>query len=72
MVTLRELRRERGLSLEAVSLLSGLDVATVSRIERGLAEAWPTTVVKLAKGLGIRAKRMQEILEATDEAAIGV
>jgi len=62
-VGLRELRRERGLTLEAVSVLADVDVATVSRIERGLCEARPATVVKLAKGLGIGARRMAEILK---------
>jgi hypothetical protein len=45
--TLRELRRKKGWSLEAVELLSatndddGVDVSTSSRIERGLCEPSP-------------------------------
>jgi len=66
---LRELRKERGLSLEAVSVLAGIDLATVSRLERGLHEPRPATIVKLARGLGIRAKRMKAILEETLEVA---
>jgi len=65
---LRELRARRGLTLEAVSLLADVDVATISRLERGIAEARPETVVKLARGLGISARRMHSIL-TTDNAA---
>jgi transcriptional regulator with XRE-family HTH domain len=64
---LRELRGERGLSLEAVSVLTGLDIATISRIERGLQSARPDTVVRLARGLGIAARRMQAILDQPAE-----
>lgn len=62
-VGLRELRKERGLSLEAVSVLAGVDIATLSRIERGIQSPRPDTVVRLAKGLGIAARRMRSILE---------
>lgn len=57
-MTLRELRRERGLSLEAVGFLAGVDQATVSRIERGLVAPRPETIVKLATALGISVKRL--------------
>lgn len=60
---LRELRKERGLTLEAVSVLADdVDIATISRIERGLTRPRPDTVVKLARGLGISARRMRRIL----------
>ncbi len=59
---LRELRKARGLSLDAVSVLAGVDPATVSRIERRLVEPRPETVVRLARGLGIAARRMRAIL----------
>ena len=62
-MNLREFRKERGLSLEAVSLLSGLDIATLSRVERGQQHPRPETVVRLAKGLRVAARRMQAILE---------
>ena len=60
---LKELRKERGLTLEAVSVLAGVDIGTISRIERGLSEPRPETVVKLARGLGVRALRMRDILQ---------
>lgn len=60
--TLRELRAERHLSMEAVAYLGEVDVATVSRLERGLVQPRPATVVKLARGLGISVSRMSTIL----------
>ena len=63
---LRELRRERGLSLEAVAYMGGdgLDQSTVSRIERGLVEPRRETVVKLARAFGISVGRMRALLSA--------
>jgi transcriptional regulator with XRE-family HTH domain len=60
--SLKALRKERRLTLEAVAVLSDIDPATVSRIERGLVKARRETVVKLAQGLGISARRMRDIL----------
>ncbi len=65
--TLRELRQQRGLTQEAVAILAGVDLSTVSLLERGLRSASPAMVVKLAKGMGIAAGRMRAILEAVDE-----
>jgi transcriptional regulator with XRE-family HTH domain len=59
---LRELRKERGLSLEAVGYLGDVDPSTVSRIENGLLTPRRETVVRLARALGISARRMAEIL----------
>lgn len=59
MAGLRELRRERGLTLEALEVMSGADISTISRIERGIVAAKPETVVRLAKALGVSARRMQ-------------
>jgi transcriptional regulator with XRE-family HTH domain len=61
--TLRELRAERGLSQAAVAILADLDVSQVSRLERGLCRPRRTTIVKLARALGIGADRMRQILE---------
>lgn len=66
---LRELRTERHLTLEAVSVLAGVDVGTISRLERRLTEARPETIVKLARGLGVSARRMRSILSSHDDAA---
>ena len=73
-VNLRELRLERGLSLEALGVLAGLDTSTISKVERGLVEPRPETIVRLGKALGIAARRMQAICaneEAEDACALG-
>jgi transcriptional regulator with XRE-family HTH domain len=59
---LRTLRHERGLTLEAVAVLGGIDPATVSRVERGLVQPHPETIVRLARALGVSARRMASIL----------
>lgn len=61
---LRQLRQERGLTLQAVSVLSGITAAEASMLERGLIQPKPATIVKLARGLGISAYRMRDILTA--------
>jgi transcriptional regulator with XRE-family HTH domain len=55
--------------LEALAVLAGMDIASLSRIERGLQQPRPETVVRLAKGLGIAALRMKEILKQAEEPA---
>lgn len=64
---LRQLRTERGLTLQAVSVLSGLHANEVSMLERGLTRPRPDTIVKLAKALGISAYRMRDILTTPPE-----
>jgi excisionase family DNA binding protein len=51
--------------MEALAYLADVDIATISRIERGLIEPRRETVVRLAKGLGIRVNRMAEIIKAS-------
>lgn len=60
-MSLRELRTERQLPMDALALIAGVDVSTISRIESGKQQASPATVVKLARALGISARRMQTI-----------
>jgi len=50
---LRQLRRERGLTLADVARLSGLAVSTVSKVERGLMALTYDRFSQLADGLGI-------------------
>jgi transcriptional regulator with XRE-family HTH domain len=59
---LRQLRQERGLTLQAISVLSGITAAEASMLERGLIRPKPETIVKLARALGIGAYRMRDIL----------
>jgi transcriptional regulator with XRE-family HTH domain len=68
-MTLRQLRKERGLTLEAVAVLGDVDPATISRVERGLVQPQPETIVHLARALGISAKRMAAIVAETSKAA---
>ena len=61
---LRELMAKRGLTQASVAVLGETDPATVSLILNGKTHARPTTIVKLARGLGVSAKRMQGMCEA--------
>ncbi len=58
MSELREIRKARGLTLESVAYLAGVDPATVSRIERGEVVPKPETVVTIARALGVSVKRI--------------
>jgi len=61
---LREFRKRRGLSLEALAYLAGdeIDIATISRVERGEVKPRRDTVVKLSRALGVSVNRMRELL----------
>lgn len=50
---LRELRKERGLTLQEVASRSGLAVSTVSKVERGLMAPTYDRFSQLAEGLGV-------------------
>lgn len=65
---LRQLRRERGLTLDAVAILSGRDPATISRIERGIVQPNPSTVVRVARALGISVSRLRKLMHEQDKA----
>ena len=67
--TLRDLIRERGLSFEAVAVMSDIDTSAVSRIVNGKRQARPATIVKLARGLGVSAKRLKLMADAAYQAA---
>jgi transcriptional regulator with XRE-family HTH domain len=62
--TLHELRQQRGLTLAAMSVLAGADASALSKIEAGQARATPPTIVKLARALGIDARRMARLCDA--------
>jgi len=61
---LRDLLRQRGMTLDAMAVLGGVDASTVSRIVNGRTRAKPQTVVRLARALGISAKRLQAMCDA--------
>lgn len=50
---LEQLRRERGLTLEKVSELSGVSASLLSQLERGMGNPSLTTLTKIAYGLGV-------------------
>jgi transcriptional regulator with XRE-family HTH domain len=50
---LRELRQSRGLSQKELGELARVSSGTVYRVENGLRGAYPGTVRKLAKALGV-------------------
>lgn len=60
---LRELRKERGLSQEALALEAGLERNYISLLERGLNSASIKTLFKLSPVLDIPASRMLEEVE---------
>ncbi len=50
---LRELRRERGVSQEALSRRTHIHIPTIGRLERGKQEPRLKTILRLADGLGV-------------------
>ena len=63
-MTLRDFLTGRDISQDAAGLLAGVDGSTISRIVNGQVRARPRTVVKLAKALGVSARRMQGMCDA--------
>ena len=57
---LRELRKRRGLTIEQVAMLAGVDKSTISRAERGLQRLKPESVVKISRALKVRPRRVIE------------
>ena len=58
MERLKELRRERVLSLRELEEKSGISYNTIWRIEAGRQGAHPRTIRKLAAALGVRASEL--------------
>ncbi|MGH2969023.1 MAG: helix-turn-helix domain-containing protein [Solirubrobacteraceae bacterium] len=50
---LRRLRKEAGLTQEQLGARCGMDLAAVSRLERGLKDARLSTIVRLAHALDV-------------------
>ena len=66
--SLRGLLRQRGLSFEAVSVMAGVDTSVVSRVVNGKRQARPESIVKLARALGMSARRLQAMADAAYDA----
>ena len=59
----RRLRRERGLSQEALAAAARLHRTEISLVERGDRDVRLTTVVRLARGLGVPASLLLDGFE---------
>jgi len=55
---LRDARRKRGLTQEALAVKSGVGVATIRRIEGSVSETKIDTIVRLADALGVDLKTL--------------
>jgi transcriptional regulator with XRE-family HTH domain len=55
---LRQIREERGLTLDQLGVLAGVDASTISRAERGLQGLRPETVVRLSRALKVKTGRI--------------
>ncbi|WP_132880997.1 helix-turn-helix domain-containing protein [Tamaricihabitans halophyticus] len=60
---IRALRKERGLTIERLSELSGVSVGIVSQVERGKANPSFTTLAQLSHGLNIPVGRLFHVTE---------
>ncbi len=58
---LRQLREQRGLTIEQTAVLARVSVATISRAERGLQNLSPYSVVKISKALRVSPSRIVEV-----------
>ena len=58
MERLKELRRERVLSLRELEQMSGVSYNTIWRLEDGRQGAHPRTLRKLAQALGVEPKEL--------------
>jgi len=63
-VPLREIRRERGLTVEQLAVLAKVNKSTISRAERGLLSLQPETLVRISRALKVPPKRIAEREEA--------
>ena len=67
-LALRRLHHDRRLTLEALAYLTRLSPAAISMIERGERSPTPETVVALARGLGVSARRLARELAEPEPA----
>jgi transcriptional regulator with XRE-family HTH domain len=66
MNKLRELRIKKGLTLEQLAGLAGLNKDTLSRLEKGR-KAMPVTVGKLSGALGVAVSELEELIEGENK-----
>jgi transcriptional regulator with XRE-family HTH domain len=63
-LVLRDLRKERGLSQEALALEAGIQRNYVSLIERGINQPTITIIFRLAAALEMKPSQVIELVEA--------
>lgn len=63
MPPLRRLRRLKGWTQRQLADAAGVGLATVNRLERGLREPRPGTMVRLAQALGVKIGDVDEFRE---------
>jgi transcriptional regulator with XRE-family HTH domain len=51
---MRELRAERGVSQDALARVTGIASTAIGRLERGSREPRLTTILRIARGLGVQ------------------
>ncbi len=61
---IRRIRRERDLSQEAVADAAGVHLNQVGRLERGAADVYTSTTLRVIAGLGVP---LSEVARAYDE-----
>jgi plasmid maintenance system antidote protein VapI len=61
--TLGRFLGSRGVTLDGAAVLAGVNASTISRIVNGRVRARPTTIVRLARALGVSARRMQAMCD---------
>jgi transcriptional regulator with XRE-family HTH domain len=57
-VRLRQLRLEQALTQRALSQMTGVSEDAISRLENGLRHAKPSTIRRLAQGLGVEPREL--------------
>jgi len=62
----RRLREDEGLTLEQLGDRCGMELAYVSRVERGLKDIQLSTIVRLACGLGVTPATLIEDVRCPD------
>jgi XRE family transcriptional regulator, regulator of sulfur utilization len=63
---IRRTRRERDLSQEAVAAAAGVHPNQVGRLERGAADVYTSTMLRIVAGIGVS---LSEVARAYDERA---
>lgn len=69
MLRVKQARRRLGLSQEVVSILTGIDAATISRLENGKLHPYPGWAKRLGEALEIPAETVFEEVPADGEAS---